>query len=397
MAAPRSRRPRPSLGRPPACGLAARFGSQGVLELTRAKQPPDYTLLLAAAGILTIGIVMVLSASSITAGAQLGDPYHYFKRQILWSALGGGGFLFCLRVDYWHWKGLAAWILGGTLLLLVAVLVIGHDVNGSRRWLGVGPALFQPSELAKLTMVVFVSAWLSERGPRQMGSFLRGALPVLVVVGIASGLILKEPDLGTAAALFATSIVLLYVVGVPAGQFGAIFGSTVPLLAAAIFSSGYRRARFFAFLDPKAKAQTSGYHILQSLYALGSGGLFGVGLGQSRQKYFYLPEEHTDFIFAVLGEELGLIGGLLVLVLFGVLIWRGYRIAASAPDLFGTLLAAGITTMLAVQAIVNIGVVTGVLPITGIPLPMISFGGSSLVFTLAGLGMLANISTHARG
>ena len=364
--------------------------------MTRAQQPPDYTLLLVAAALLGLGIVMVLSSSSITAGVLVGDPYYYFKRQLLWSALGGVGFLVSLRIDYWRWKGLAAWILAATLLLLVAVLLVGHDVNGSRRWIGLGPASFQPSELAKLTMVLFVSAWLADRGPRRVRSFLRGALPVLGIVAVASGLILKEPDLGTAAALFATSIVLLYVVGVPPGQFGAIFGTTLPLLAAVIFSSGYRRERFLAFLDPKANAQGSGYHILQSLYALGSGGLFGVGLGQSRQKYFYLPEEHTDFIFAVLGEELGLLGALVVLALFGLLIWRGYRIAAGAPDLFGTLLATGITTMLAVQAIVNIGVVTGVLPITGIPLPLISFGGSSLIFTMAGLGILANISTHLR-
>ena len=365
--------------------------------MTRMRRPPDYTLLLAAA-VLAIGLVMVLSSSSITASQLLGDPYYYFKRQIMWTVLSVLCFLFCYRVDYWRWKPMVPWILGGTIFLLVAVLIphVGRNVNGSRRWLGFGPAVFQPSELAKLTMVVFVSAWLSERTPRQIRTFWRGALPVLGLIGICAGLIVKEPDLGTAAALFATSVVLLYIAGVPVIQFGVIFGGSVPLLAALIFTSAYRRTRFLSFLNPQAHAQSSGYHILQSLYALGSGGLFGVGLGQSRQKYFYLPEEHTDFIFAVLGEELGLVGGLLVLALFGVLIWRGYRVAASAPDLFGTLLAAGITTMLAVQAIVNIGVVTGVLPITGIPLPMVSYGGSSLIFTLAGLGMLANVSTHVR-
>lgn len=366
--------------------------------MTRMKRPPDYTLLLAAAGIMAIGIVMVLSSSSITAGAAIGDPYYYFKRQLMWLALGSACFLICYRVDYWRWKPLARYILGGTFFLLIAVLIphVGRNVNGSQRWLGFGPAVFQPSELAKLTMVVYVSAWLSDRGARSLQRFTRGTLPLLVVVGFAAALIVKEPDLGTAAALFATAVVLLYLAGVPLTQFGAIFGITLPVLGALIFTSGYRRTRFLAFLHPQAHAQTSGYHILQSLYALGSGGLFGVGLGQSRQKYFYLPEEHTDFIFAVLGEELGFVGGLLVLGLFAVLLWRGYRIAAAAPDLFGTLLAAGITTMLAVQAIVNIGVVAGILPITGIPLPMISFGGSSLIFTLSGLGILANVSTHAR-
>lgn len=365
----------------------------------RERTPPDTTLLLTAAALLCLGTVMVLSSSFVTAGHDFHDPYHYFKRQVAWAVLGFIGFVIALRVDYWQWKRFASLILGGTLLLLVAVLIpgVGHFVQGSRRWIGVGSLVFQPSELAKLTMVIFVSAWLADRKPRQIQSFARGALPVLAIVGVAAGLILQEPDLGTSAALAATAVVLLYVAGVPLGQFGAILALAVPGLALAIFGSGYRRARFLAFLDPAKNPQGSGYHILQGLYALGSGGLFGVGLGLSRQKYFYLPEEHTDFIFAVLGEELGFLGGLIVLALFGVLLWRGYRAAASAPDLFGTLLGAGLTTMLAVQAIVNIGVVTAVLPVTGIPLPMISYGGSSLVFTMAGIGMLANISRHARG
>ncbi len=366
--------------------------------MSGVRRPPDQTLLLVVAGMMALGLVMVLSSSSITAGRLLGDPYYYFKRQLLWTILGGTCFLICLRLDYRRWKALAPLILGGTLLVLVAVLVphVGHNVNGSRRWLGFGPAVFQPSELAKLTVVIFVSAWLSDRPPGSVRRFWRGAFPMLVVVGGCAGLILLEPDLGTAAALFATSLVLLYVVGVPLGQFVAVLGSAIPALGLVIFTSPYRRTRFLSFLNPTAHAQSSGYHILQSLYALGSGGLFGLGLGQSRQKYFYLPEEHTDFIFAVLGEELGMVGGLLVLALLGILIWRGYRIAAAAPDLFGTLLAAGITTMVAVQALVNIGAVTGLLPITGIPLPLISYGGSSLLFTLAGLGMLASVSRYSR-
>jgi cell division protein FtsW len=375
--------------------VATRPGPPGGLRL-RTPAPPDYVLLLAAAAILCVGLVMILSASSVTAAVINHDPYYYFKRQLLWALLGAAAFAFCARCDYRRWRSLAPLALAGTFLLLVAVLVLGHAAHGSTRWLGLGSAKFQPSELAKLSMVVYFSAWLSGRSARQVRSFWRCALPALVVIGAAAGLILLEPDLGTAAALAATALVLLYVVGVPLGQFAAIFGMAVPALGAAIFGSAYRRERFLAFLHPAAQAQQGGYHILQSLYALGSGGLFGVGLGLSRQKWFYLPEEHTDFIFAVLGEELGFLGGLLVLGLFGVLIWRGYRIAATAPDLFGTLLAAGLTTMLAVQVVVNIGVVSGVLPITGIPLPMISFGGSSLVFTLAGIGMLANISRHCR-
>ncbi len=359
---------------------------------------PDYILLLAAAAILTIGLVMILSASSVTAGVQFHDPYFFFIRQLIWSTIGLIGFLVALRIDYHVWRRLAPIGLVVSFVLLTAVLVpgIGRSVSGSRRWLGVGGLALQPSEVIKLSIVVYISAWLAGKDQRDMRHFLRGTGPVLGLVALACGLILAEPDLGTAGALLATSIVLLYVAGTPMLQFGAIFGLALPGLALAIATSTYRRQRFLAFLNPQAHPLSSGYHILQSLYALGSGGLFGVGLGHSRQKYFYLPEEHTDFIFAVLGEELGLIGGLLVLALFAVLIWRGYRAATRAPDLFGCLLAAGITTMLAVQAVVNIGVVTALLPITGIPLPMVSFGGSSLVFTMIGLGMLANITRQSR-
>ena len=367
------------------------------MSAVRPRTPPDVVLVLAIAAVLALGVVMVLSASFTTAAAPpYRDPFYFLKRQLLWCALGAVAFGICQRLPYWRWRQWAPAILLGTFFLLLVVLVphVGREVQGSRRWLGFGPAVFQPSELAKVTMVVYVSAWLSARRDR-VRAFRHGALPVLLVVGAAAGLILLEPDLGTAAALTATAFVLLYVAGVPPAQLGAIGAAAIPVLGLAIFRSPYRAQRFLAFLDPQAHPQGSGYHILQSLYALGSGGLFGVGLGLGRQKYFYLPEQYTDFIFAVLGEELGLVGGLLVLGLFGVLIWRGYRIAARAPEPFGALLAAGITTMLAVQAIVNIGVVTAVLPVTGIPLPMISYGGSSLVFTLGGLGILANVSRYA--
>ncbi len=365
---------------------------------TKRRDAPDYVLLLATLAILAIGVVMVFSSSSITAGAQFGSPYHFLVRQTVWSVLGLSAMAFCLRFDYWHWKTLAPWILGATFMLLIAVLVpgVGRSVNGSRRWLGVGSLTFQPSELAKLTIVLYLAAWLSDRGPG-IRRFLRGAGPALVLLGVVAGLILAEPDLGTAASLAATGAVLLYLAGVPFGQLAGLALGSLPALAGAIFTSTYRRERFLAFLNPQANPQGSGYHIIQGLYALGSGGLFGVGLGLSRQKYFYLPEQYTDFIFAVLGEELGLIGGLVVLGLFGLLFWRGFRVAAKAPDNFGLLLAAGLTTMLAIQTVINIGVVTAIFPVTGIPLPLVSFGGSSLVFTLASVGVLGNISRYARG
>jgi cell division protein FtsW len=361
------------------------------------RRAPDYTLLLATAALLGLGLLMVFSASSVEAGVVYHDPFYFFKRQLAWAAIGCVALVFCLGFDYWRWRSLAPAVLAVTLLFLLVVLVpgVGHASRGARRWIGFGPLSFQPSEMAKLTMVIFFSAWLSGRREK-LRRLASGLVPYLLMVGAVAGLILAEPDLGTAGALGVTSMVLLFLAGVPGVQLVAVGLAAVPVLAVAIFGSDYRRRRFLAFLDPQADPLGSGYHILQSLYALGSGGLFGAGLGGSLQKYFYLPEQHTDFIFAIIGEELGFIGAALVLSLFFLLIWRGYRVAAGAPDSFSALLAAGVTTMVAVQVIINVGVVTSVLPITGITLPLISFGGSSLVFTMAGIGILANISRYCR-
>ncbi|HHY93213.1 MAG TPA: cell division protein FtsW, partial [Firmicutes bacterium] len=272
---------------------------------------------------------------------------------------------------------------------------IGVAGGGARRWLQVGPLNVQPSEVAKLCTVLFLAGFLAERGDR-IRHFWRGLLPVLVVVGILCLLILKQPDLGTAVALAGTAGVMLFAAGADLRHLAGLGAAAVPVLWWAIMGEEYRRVRFLAFLNPAADPQGSGYHIIQSLYALGSGGLLGVGLGQSHQKFLYLPERHTDFIFAILGEEIGLLGTLAVLFLFFLLAWRGCRAAMLAPDRFGTLLAIGIISMVTLQALVNIGVVTGSLPITGIPLPFISYGGSSLVFSLASIGILLNISSQGR-
>lgn len=364
---------------------------------TNLRGMPDYFLLLVALTILSIGVIMVFSSSSVVASSEFGSPYYFLIRQMVWSFLGIGVMFFCLHFDYWHWRPLAPWVLGITLVCLLAVLVphVGRAVNGSRRWIGIGPLLFQPSEMAKLTVVLYLAAWLSVRGAR-MHHFWETTAPALGMVGVLCGLILLEPDLGTAAALVATALVMLYVAGVPLRQLVLTAIAGIPILGAAIFASPYRRERLLGFLHPQANATTSGWHIIQGLYALGSGGLFGVGLGLSKQKYFYLPEPYTDFIFAILGEELGLIGGVLLLGLFLLLFWRGFRIAVAAPDTFGTILAASLTAMLAIQAVINLGVVMAVFPVTGIPLPLVSYGGSSLVFTLAGIGILGNISRYAR-
>jgi cell division protein FtsW len=236
---------------------------------------------------------------------------------------------------------------------------------------------------------------LAER-QQKLGNFWRGVVPHAALAGAVCALILKEPDLGTAVAIAGTVFVMWFVAGVRASHLAVMTAAVVPLVAAAIWLEEYRRERFLAFLNPWADPLGDGFHIIQSLYALGSGGLFGLGLGQSRQKLFYLPERHTDFIFAILGEELGFIGAAAVLALFFFFAWRGYKIAIAAPDTFSCLLAVGITTMVVLQAIINIGVVTGSMPITGITLPFISFGGSSLIPILASIGILLNISKHTQ-
>jgi cell division protein FtsW len=361
------------------------------------RQAPDYLLLLIVAALVSIGMVMVYSASSVEGAVAYHDPAYFLKRQLAGLVVGVLALLFCMNFPYWNWRRLAPAILAATLGMLLLVLVphIGIEVGGARRWLGFHSLRIQPSEIAKLSLIIYFADWLARAGPR-IQRVRTGILPYMALVAVIAGVILAEPDLGTAAAIAGTSLIMLFLAGVPIRHLVATAVAAVPVLAYAILGSAYRRARFLAFLNPQADALGSGYHIMQALYALGSGGLFGLGLGLSRQKYFYLPEQHTDFIFAILGEELGLIGGLLLLALFLLLIWRGYRIAVSAPDTFSSLLAAGVTTMVAVQVVVNVGVVTSVLPITGITLPFISFGSSSLVFMLAGMGILCNVSRYAR-
>jgi cell division protein FtsW len=362
-------------------------------EMTR--RPPDYGIIISVATLLALGLVMVFSSSTVRSYVQYGDSYYYLKRQLAWVIVGLVTMYALMKVDYWDVRRYARPFFFFTMLMLVLVLIpgIGSSAGGAMRWIGYGSLKFQPSELMKLAIVVYM-AWALSRTPGRVRDFVRGVLPYIILLGAVFILVLEQPDLGTAVAIGITVLVMIFVAG---GRLGHLFGlavAAVPVVLLAIWGEEYRRRRFLAFLDPFADPQGSGFQIIQSLYALGSGGLFGVGLGDSRQKFFYLPAEHTDFIFAILGEELGFIGGLFVLGLFLVLAWRGYRIAMTAPDTFSSLLAAGITSMIVLQATVNIGVVCGILPITGIPLPFLSSGGSSLVPTLAGVGMLLNISRH---
>ncbi len=352
----------------------------------------DHTLLTAVLTLLGFGIVMVFSASSVEAAVSYHDTYYFLERQLLWAGLGMILMFGLARIDYHLLLRYAEPIAWGTFALLVLVLVphIGKDINGARRWLGFGSLLFQPSEMAKFSLVLLFAKRMATE--RRLQSFVHGILAPLLILTVIAGLIIKEPDLGTALALTGTVMAMLFTAGVNGLQLSAVLGSFIPVVGVLIAIAPYRLQRFMAFLDPKKDPLGSGYHIIQSLYALGSGGLFGVGLGQGALKYFYLPEQHTDFIFAIVGEELGLIGCAVLIALFFLLTVRGLRVAMLAPDRFGALLATGLTAMIAVQALLNIAVVTASMPITGVPLPFISYGGSSLLFALAGVGVLLNVS-----
>lgn len=343
-----------------------------------------------------LGVLMVFSASFVRAQQIQGDPYFYLKRQGMWLVVGIAAMLFASQIQYWHWRKFTRPLLtlSAVTLLLALIPGIGDSGGGSQRWISLGFLSFQPSELAKLALVLYSAIYLSKMQGK-LKNFRHALLPYLATVGAITGLVVVQ-DLGTAVAIAGTVGLLLFVAGAPLLHLAGLGLASLPVVGYLIFSEGYRARRIFAFLDPMADPQNAGYQIIQSLYALGSGGLFGVGFFEGRQKFFYLPAQHTDFIFAVLGEELGFLGTLAVLLLFGALAWRGYRIAVAAPDTYACLMAAGITTMVLLQALINIGVVTASMPITGIPLPFLSYGGSSLVFSLLGIGIVLNISRHVQ-
>jgi cell division protein FtsW len=351
-------------------------------------------LLLGSTAFLVVGgLVMVLSASSVSAYSRYGDSFLFFQRQAAYGAVGLGALLLTSRMRYRAWQRLALPFLVVTVGLLMLVLYpdVAVSAYGSSRWLELGPVTVQPSEISKLALVVFGAAVLSRKWER-LDEVAHLALPLLPVTVLVAGLVMLQPDLGTTLIIAGTMFLLLFAAGVRLRYLlvtGIVGGAAGMAL---IFSADYRRVRFLSFLDPWADASNTGYQLIQSLIALGSGGWLGVGLGASRQKWLYVPNAHTDFIFSILGEELGLVGELVVLLAFGLLIFAGIRIATRAPDVFGRLLAAGIVGWIGLQALVNLGAVTGMLPITGVPLPFVSYGGSSLVVSLAAIGILWNIA-----
>ncbi|NLK00631.1 MAG: putative lipid II flippase FtsW [Clostridia bacterium] len=355
---------------------------------------PDFIIFFAAVMLLVIGIVMVFSASSVVAYMDKGDTFFYLKRQFLWASIGVLAMIMAMNFEYYHLHRFADLIFLLALSLLVLVLFAGISSHGSSRWLGVGPLSFQPSEAIKIAIVIFMAKSLSGNQDK-IHSFFRGVIPHIAVLMLACGLIVGQPDLGTAVAVAGTVYLMFAASGVKFSHLAMLAMAGLGLIATAIMIEPYRFKRFLAFLDPWADPMETGFQTIQSLLALGSGGLFGMGLGQSRQKFFYLPERHTDFIYAILGEELGFIGASLVLLLFVLILWRGFKVALTVKDKFGSLLAVGITCMIVLQMIINVAVVTGSMPVTGITLPLVSYGGSSLVFTLIGIGILLNISRYA--
>ena len=349
------------------------------------------------AALCAIGLVMVLSASAWTSLSLNGSVWSIFERQALWMGIGVAAFVATARVDYRHWRKVRLLLGGLAIALCVLVLVpgIGLDAGGSSRWIGIGQLRLQPSELMKLAVVMFGADLLTRRA-ELLGRSRSVVLPLLSWLGVSCLLLIAQPDMGTAIVVTCITFSLLFAAGVPLRPIAKTVGSVVVICVIAGFAEPYRRDRLLSFLNPFAHSSGTGYQVVQSLVGIGSGRLYGLGLGASREKWGLLPNPHTDFIFSVIGEESGLVGALIVLALFLCLGWLGLRAAKNAPDRFAMLVAVGITFWIVSQAVINIGAVIDVLPVTGIPLPFVSFGGSSLVITLAAAGILVNIASQQR-
>jgi cell division protein FtsW len=375
--------------------LAARKAPR-VPKAAPPPKPGTWVALISIVGVLVVvGLVMVLSASSVQSQREYGSTWVYFLRQSLWTALSLVVLAVICRIDYRRWRPLIPLMLGVGMLMLFLVLIpgVGHKVNGARSWFVLGPMRLQPAELVKLALLLFAADLLARRHNR-MGEWRLTLQPVVVVMVVTVGLMMLQPDLGSTMVMGAIVFSVLFVAGVPLrwlGLVGAV-GSAGSLYLA--LSETYRRNRLLAFLDPSKDPTNTGYQINQSLMGVASGKLFGVGLGESRAKWGFLPNAHTDFIFAIISEELGLVGALCVVGLFLAFAVFGIRTALHAPDRFGTFVAAGITAWILAQAFVNVGGVVGLLPITGLTLPYVSFGGTSLLVTMAATGILLNIAAN---
>lgn len=352
-------------------------------------------LVLSVTALLGVGMLMIYSSSTLYARDRYGDSYYFLKRQLVWTGLGFLLFLLASRVDY-HWlraRSRLFLLLGGIMLVAVLIPGVGRKGGGAQRWFCVGGLGFQPSELVKYALIIYLADLLA-RNQERLEKFRGGFLPPLFVIGVLSGLVMLQPDLGSAVSFVVIGLLMLFLAGARLAHLLLLVFASLPALAVLISQVGYRKQRILSFLNPWADPRGSGFQIIQSLIALGSGGPSGLGLGESRQKLFYLPASTTDFIFSILGEELGFIGtSFVVLLVVGVMV-TGYTIARKSRDLFGSLLALGITSMLALQALVNMGVTSGLLPTKGLPLPFVSYGGSNLVSSFLAVGILVNIAAH---
>ena len=359
------------------------------------KLKSDRVLFITIVLLVGLSIVMVYSASAVVAFERTGRPYLFLIKQGMWAALGMTVLGVVMRIDYRNYrKPPFIWsCLAGVAVALIAVL-FSPPLNNARRWFAIGGLGVQPSEAAKLSAIFFIAALL-ERRLHRINEIGFALLPIGIVVGCLSGLIMLEPDFGTAMSLVVIAAVMVFAAGLTYTYILAAVLAALPAIALLVMSTGYRRRRWLTFLNPWQDPLGDGFQIIQSLIAIGTGGVWGRGLMNGVQKLFYLPEPHTDFIYSVISEELGLVGATAVVICFCVITWRGLRVALRAPDTFGAFLAIGLTTMVAVQALFNISVVLGLLPTKGIPLPFVSAGGSSLLINLLGMGILLNVSQHA--
>lgn len=362
------------------------------------KRQADYWVVACAITLLIIGIVMIFSSSAVIAAERYGDPYYFLKRQAVWAIIGIAAMVVTMRTDYRAYNRYSYLFYALAVMALIAVLIpgVGHSVNGARRWISLGFGTFQPSEFSKLALMIFFAGLLAKKSDEgKLDDFQFGFAPNLAALGFIFFLIQFQPDLGTAIMI---ALVVFFMFIVAGMRMSHIIGAGLlasPLIIVSIFTVAYRKKRILSFLNPWEDSTDSGYQIIQSFISFSNGGLAGTGLGGSQQKLFYLPEPHTDFIFSIISEEMGFIGATIVLGLFVVLTWRGFRIGLRVRDKFGSLLALGITFAISAQAIVNIAVTLGMLPTKGLPLPFISLGGSALVMWMISVGILTNISEHA--
>lgn len=363
----------------------------------KKKVQPDFYFMLAVFALLAFGLIMVMSASSESARNATytgGDAYYFIKRQFVWAVISVVAMIFFTNFDYHNLIKMSGIIIIVSIVLLLLVLAVGAEANGGQRWLRLGPVQFQPSELAKIALIIYLASAIS-KNKKYISTFSRGLLPNLLVIGVLAVLLMLQPHFSATVLIVGVGIIMLFVGGVNWKHLMALGIPVVALGSLLVMTSEYRRARVFSFLDPFADPLGDGYQVIQSLYAIGSGGLFGLGLGQSRQKFLYIPEPQNDFIFSILCEEMGFVGAFSVIMIFAFLVYRGIKISMNAKDKEGSLIAIGITSLVALEVIMNIAVVTSAMPVTGIPLPFFSYGGTALLIIMSCMGIMLNISKQS--